>query len=118
MPLARLEFNTKYTTIFEANVDGTKVKKEWSFRTKKFKEKLYRINTNKSTLKVKAGSTIILYMVPNNRRDILKGYSVRGDIKATFLDQNTLRVTLPKRRTSKKMYLKFGKYKKVSFIIE
>lgn len=118
MPLGRLEFNTSYTAVFEAKVDGTKVKKQWSFRTKKFKEKLYRINTNKRTLTVKAGSTIILYIVPSNRRDILKGYTARGDVKATFLDQNTLRVTLPKRRTLKKVYLKFGKGKKVSFIIK
>lgn len=57
-------------------------------------------------------------MTPNNCRDILKGYTARGDVKATFLDQNTLRVTLPKRRSSGRVYLKFGKSKKVSFIIE
>ena len=118
MPLARLEFDTRYIAVFEAKVDGSKVKKQWSFRTRKFKEKLYRINTNKSTLTVKAGSTIILYMAPDNRRDIIKDCMVKGDVKATFLDHNTLRVTLPKRRSSGRVYLKFGESKKVSFIIK
>ena len=116
MPLARLEFDTTYSVVFEAKVDGSMVKKEWSFRTKAFKNLLYRVNQNKTTLKVKSGSTIILYMVPNTRHDILHGYTAKGNVKATFLDQNTLEVTLPEKDASGELFIMFDKYKKVSFI--
>ena len=118
MPLARLEFNSTYTAIFEGKVDGHSIKRKWSFKTTRFKEMLYRVNKSKSTLSVKAGSTIILYMVPANRRDILSKYTARGKVKAIFLDQNTLKVTLPKYGSVANVSLQFGKYKKVSFLLQ
>jgi len=117
MPLARLEFNTSYTVIFEAIADGRKVKKRWSFKTENFKEKMYRITEKKTTLNVKAGSTAILYVVPSSRKDILHAYKSRGGIKASFLDQNTVKVIFPKRSSSGRVSLGFGK-KKVFFNIE
>ena len=117
MPLKRLEFDTTYTALFEAKVDGKKVKKQWSFRTTKFKEKLYRVTAKKTTLRVKAGTTIILYMVPDTRKDILRSHISRGGAKVSYLDQNTLSVTLPKRRSSGRVSLELGK-KKVFFNIE
>jgi len=117
MPLDRLEFDTKYTAVFEAVADGKKVKKRWSFRTEDPKEKVYRITQKKTTLKVKAGSTVLLYIVPNSRNDILRSYKSRGEIKVSFLDQNTLKVVFPKRRSSGRVSLGLGK-KKVYFTIE
>lgn len=117
MPLKRLEFNTTYTVVFEAVADGRKVKKKWSFSTTKFKNELYRITDKKTTLTVRAGETVILYMVPDSRKDILRSYKVRGGIKVSNLDQNTLKVILPKRRSSGRVSLTLGK-KKVFFTIE
>jgi hypothetical protein len=117
MPLARLEFKTTYTAVFEAVVDGRRIKKRWSFSTEDPKEKVYRITKNKTTLKVKAGSGAIIYMVPNSRKDILRGYKSRGGIKVSFLDQNTLKVIFPKRRSSGRVSLGLGK-RKVYFTIE
>jgi len=117
MPLARLEFGTRYTAVFEAVADGFKVKKRWSFTTEKPKEKVYRITKNKTTLKVRSGSAAILYMVPSSRKDILRGYKSRGGIKVSFLDQNTLKVIFPKRHSSGRVSLGLGK-KKVYFTIE
>lgn len=117
MPLKRLAFNSIYTAVFEAEADGRKVKKQWSFRTTKFEEKLYRITAKKTTLTVKAGRTIILYMVPDSRKDIILSHISRGGAKVSYLDQNTLRVTLPKRRSSGRVSLDLGK-KKVFFNIE
>lgn len=117
MPLARLEFGTTYTGLFEAVADGRNVKKRWSFRTEDPKEKVYRIIKKKTTLKVKAGSTVIIYLVPRSRKDILRGYKSRGSIKVSFLDQNTLKVTLPKRRSSGRVSLSLGK-RKVYFTIK
>ena len=117
MPLARLEFGTTYTVVFEAVADGYKVKKRWSFRTEDPKEKVYRITKNKTTLKVKAGSTAIIYSVPSSRKDILRAYKSRGGIKVSFLDQNTLKVIFPKRRSSGRVSLALGK-RKVYFTVE
>ncbi|UPT78379.1 CAP domain-containing protein [Sulfurovum sp. XGS-02] len=117
MPLKRLEFNTRYSAVFEGVADGTKVKKQWRFRTAKPEEKIYRVSENRTTLAVKAGSTALLYMVPVSRKDILHSYRSRGGIKASFMDQNTLRVTFPKRRSSGRVSLDFGK-QKVFFDVE
>ena len=117
MPLARLEFGTTYTAVFEAVADGRKVKKRWSFSTEDPKEKVYRITKNKTTLKVRSGSTAIIYIVPSSRKDILRGYKSRGGIKVSFLDQNTLKVVFPKKRSSGRVRLDLGK-RKVYFTIE
>lgn len=117
MPLRRLEFDTKYTVVFEAVADGTKVKRDWTFRTVKPEEKIYRVSGNKTKLAVEAGSTALLYMVPDSKEDILHSYRSRGGVNASFLDQNTLKVTFPKRRSSGRVSLDFGK-KKVFFDVE
>ncbi len=117
MPLKRLEFDRSYTAVFEAVADGTKVKKRWSFTTVKLKEKVYRITENKTKLAVPLGSTAVLYIVPGSGKDILHSYKSRGGIKASFLDQNTLKVTFPKRRSSGRVSLDFGK-KKVLFDVQ
>lgn len=114
MPLNRLEFDTTYTVIFEADSNGENVKKHWSFRTMKPEAKLYRVSENKTKLTVESGSKALLYMVPDSRNDILHSYRSSGGIKASFLDQNTLKVTFPKRRSSGRVSLDFGK-KKVFF---
>ncbi len=117
MPLRRLEFDTRYTAVFEAVSDGTKVKKHWTFRTAKPEEKIYRVSDHKTKLAVQAGSTALLYMVPDSGKDILHSYRSRGGINASFLDQNTLKVTFPKRRSSGRVSLDFGK-KKVFFDVQ
>lgn len=117
MPLKRLEFDTSYTAVFEAVSDGNKVIKRWSFRTVKPEKNIYRVSENKTKLTVQAGSTALLYMVPDSEKDILHNYRSRGGIKASFLDQNTVKVTFPKRRFSGRVSLDFGK-KKVFFDVQ
>lgn len=117
MPLKRLEFDTKYTAVFEAVADGNQVKKRWSFRTVKPQENIYRITKDKTKLTVPSGSTAVLYMVPNSREDIVYRYRSAGGIKVSFLDQNTLSIIFPKRRSSGRVSLDVGK-KKVFFDVE
>lgn len=117
MPLKRLEFDTNYTALFEASADGQNVKKNWSFRTVKPDEKIHRVTDEKTKLTVQAGSTAVLYMVPDSGKDILHSYRSRGGIKASFLDQNTLKLTFPKRLTSGNVSLDFGR-KKVFFEVQ
>lgn len=117
MPLQRLEFGSEYTAVFEALADGRKIRERWSFSTVKPKEPLYRMTEETAHLSVPSGSTILLYVVPASREDILYSSKARGDIKALFLDQNTLRVTFPKRRSPGKASLEFGR-KKVTFDVQ
>lgn len=116
MPLRRLEFDREYMAVFEAKVDGRIIKKQWSFRTKNFKETVYRINQKETVLTLKAGSSIVLYIVPATQADILSSYTVRGNINVSFLDQNTFKVTLEKKRSLGKSTLHFGEKRQVSFI--
>ena len=118
MPLARLEFAQRYRVEFKAVADGVKVKKQWTFSTLKPKEKLYRVSNNKVTLHVKAGKTILLYMVPSHRKDLLKNYRMKGGGSAVFIDQHTLKVTLPRMTSSGRVSITFGNKKKVSFTVE
>jgi hypothetical protein len=57
-------------------------------------------------------------MVPSHRRDLLKSYRASGGVKATFLEQNTLKITLPRKKSSGRMSITFENKKKVSFIVE
>ena len=118
MPLARLEYAKKYKVVFEAIADGIKIKKSWEFETLVYKEKLYRVSKSKVTVHVKAGESIILYIVPSHRKDLLKSYRSSGGIKAIFLDQNTLKVTFPRKKSSGKASITFANKKKVSFLVE
>lgn len=117
MPLKRLEFDTKYAAVFEALADGSQMKRSWSFRTAKPQENIYRITKDKTKLKVVLGSTVVLYMVPDSREDIVHSYRSSGGIKVSFLDQNTLRVTFPNKHYLGRAGLDFGR-KKVSFDVQ
>lgn len=118
MPLARLEYNQTYRVSFEAVADGSVVKKSWVFNTAKTSHKVHRVAQKNESIHVKSGETITLYMVPSNRKDILNGYTTRGNIKVVFIDPNTLRVTLPKEKSSNRINITFSNKKKVSFIVD
>ncbi|HSR74347.1 MAG TPA: hypothetical protein VLL31_05850, partial [Sulfurovum sp.] len=67
-------------------------------------------------LSVGSGTTAILYFVPNSKEDIVHSYRARGSLKVSFLDQNTLKLTFPKRDSSGRLGLDVGQ-KKVFFDI-
>ncbi len=108
MPLKRLEYGTTYHVKFEAMADGKKVKKRWKFSTKNPKGKLYKITKKRSTLKVKRGEKIVLYFEPKSNKDILSTIKYTGKLHTTYLDRNTLLVTVPKKRLSRDYSLKAG----------
>ena len=117
MPLKRLEFNTLYTASFEAVADGKKVKKNWVFRTTKPKYTLYRVIQDHTTLSVEKGSTVVVYIVPSSKNDIIHSYKPRGGMKVSLLDQNTLEITFPKKRPLGKVSVEIGK-KKIFFNVK
>jgi len=111
MPLKRLEFGRRYTVVFEADADGDTIRKRWSFSTVKPQEPLYRITEKTTVLSVRSGSTVVLYFVPHSKEDIIQSYRARGSIKGSFLDQNTLKITFPKRASSGRISLDVGRRK-------
>ena len=117
MPLKRLEFGMRYTAVFEAIVDGKKIEKKWSFSTKNIEEPFYKITQSETILKLKKGATVILYVVPSHPNDIIKTYRIQRGMKVRFLDQNTLKVTLPSEAMVKHATLTLGK-KKIVFNIQ
>ena len=108
MPLQRLEYGTRYRAEFEAVADGKRVKKSWKFTTKKPKGTFYKITKKKTTLKVKRGERIVLYFEPRSKKDVLGRIKYTGKLHTTYLDKNTLLVTLPNKRSSRGYSLKAG----------
>jgi len=108
MPLERLEFGTTYRAEFEAVADGKRVKKSWKFTTKKPKGTVYKITKKKTTLKVKRGEKIVLYFEPRSKKDVLGRISYTGKLHTTYLDRNTLLVTMPNKRSTRAYSLKVG----------
>ncbi len=106
MPLKRLEYSTTYRVEFEAIADGKKVKKSWYFTTKNPKGTLYKITKNKTRIKVKQGEKIVLYFEPKSNKDLLGRIKYTGKLKSTYLDRNTLLVTLPNKRSSRRYTLR------------
>ena len=108
MPLKRLEYGTTYRAEFEAVADGKKVKKSWRFTTKKPKGTLYKITKKKTTLKVNRGEKIVLYFEPRSKKDVLGRIKYTGKLHTTYLDKNTLLVTMPNKRSARGYSLKAG----------
>lgn len=117
MPLKRLDFSQRYTAEFKAIADGKLIQKSWTFRTTELKEKVYTITEDRTDIKINAGTSIVLYIVPGSKKNIVRSYRKRGDIKVVFLDQNTMKITAPSRATSRKVSLDFGR-RKVFFTIQ
>jgi len=83
MPLKRLEYGVSYQVEFEALADGKRVKRSWKFTTKE--------------------PQIILYFEPRSNKDILSDLRHSTKLQTTYLDLNTLLVTIPD-RCSRKQY--------------
>jgi len=108
MPLKRLEYATKYRVEFKAIADRRKIYKKWSFTTKRPKGTLHKITKKKTVIKLKNGQKIILYFEPRSRKDVLKGVSHKGKFIVSYLDANTLEVTIPNKHSRGIYSLKSG----------
>lgn len=117
MPLERLDFSKRYTAEFKAIADGKQIEKRWSFSTTKMKEKIYTVTQDRTDITLNRGRSIILYIVPGSKKNIVRSYRSRGKINVRFLDQNTLKITAPAKAVSGKVSLDFGR-RKVFFTIK
>ncbi|AKF24632.1 hypothetical protein YH65_03940 [Sulfurovum lithotrophicum] len=98
MPLKRLDYDQTYQVEFEAMADEKRIQKRWEFRTKGFKQKLYRITKRNTTVNVKKGEKIVLFFEPRSNQDVLECINYTDKLHITCHDQNTLLVTVPKNR--------------------
>jgi hypothetical protein len=117
MPLNRLEFSTSYTAVFDAIVDGKRIEKRWEFRTTDLKDKLYTIREDRTNITLTKGSSIVIYIVPGSKKNIVRSYRTSGDLEVVFLDQNTMKVTAPLGTVRKNVRLDFGR-RKVFFTVQ
>jgi hypothetical protein len=93
IPLQRLDYDSKYSVYFEVRTDKGTIKQKWSFFTKKFNKPLYTITKRDTTINLpKSTDTIVLYIKPKNRKDIIKGLKFKGKAKVEFIDPNTIKV--------------------------
>ena len=106
MPLKRLEYAMTYRVAFEAVADGKKVKKSWKFTTKKPKARLYKITKKRTKLHIEKNEKIVLYFVPRSRKDVLGRVTLSKPLHVRYLDQNTLEVILPHKRSIRGYSLK------------
>jgi len=106
MPLKRLRYGMTYHVVFEALADGKTIKKDWKFRTKKPKGKMYTIIKKKTILHIKKGENTLLYFIPKNRKDILKNVIISDALFVRYIDLNTLEIIVPKKYAAKECHLK------------
>jgi len=117
MPLKRLEYGIVYQVEFEAVADGKRIEKSWCFATQKPEGTLYKITKKNTTLKVKRGEKIILYFEPRSKKDVLSKVRHIDKLHISYLDQNTLVVTVPNKRLLRSYTLKTGT-RNVTLIID
>jgi len=92
IPLQRLDYDATYKTYFEANTNRGRVKLKWKFHTLKFDKPTYKITKQYTQIKTKQDS-IILYIKPRNRKDIITKIKIKGKAKIDFIDANTLQLS-------------------------
>lgn len=98
-PLQRLNWNTSYRVEASYVQDGQSKQTQWTFATQSLPYPYYVTSSLANEVNVKSGQTYSVYFAPQNGTDRLQGYSgsLSGggvDLQASFLDQNTLNVTI------------------------
>ncbi|NOR56585.1 MAG: hypothetical protein GQ531_10325 [Sulfurovum sp.] len=93
-PLKRLEYDTEYRAEIAYSVKGKLETLSWAFVTQKPTESLHKIETKDATLHLEKGKSHILYFPPHNAHDLLKQLQFPADVDITFIDHNTLKLTV------------------------
>jgi hypothetical protein len=93
-PLKRLEYDTDYRAEIVYKEKGKKRSVSWHFHTRKPKEPMFRIAKREGSITIQKGRSYLVYLVPLNGHDMIKGVTFPEDVDVRFLDNNTLRITL------------------------
>jgi len=93
-PLERLEYNTKYKAIASYRIKRKVFTREWSFYTRKLKEPFSIVNTNNASITIKPHIKHTIYFKPIDTHDTIKNLKFPADVHVSFLDNNTIELTL------------------------
>jgi len=93
-PLKRLAYNETYHAEITYKTQGKIEKKRWSFSTIKIEEKYIQIEKTYETLTLKAQEGYVLYFPPVDAHDLLGNLQFPEGVAITFLDHNTIRLTV------------------------
>jgi hypothetical protein len=92
MPLQRLKYDTVYDAEIIYRHKGKKHSLHWQFHTRIPEEKMIRITKKETTVRMRRGETLLLYLVPRNGHDIPRRVVFPENVHVTFVDNNTLRI--------------------------
>ena len=93
-PLKRLDFNSQYKAELSYRVKGKNESLSWAFVTKKPTEAMSIIETQNATVHLDKGKSHILYFPPADPQDMIKNIQFPEDVDITFIDHNTLKLTV------------------------
>ena len=93
-PLQRLEYNQEYRAEISYTSKGKKETLIWYFHTRKPTEEFHLITQKEETISIDHGKSHIVYFRPHDPHDIIKNIQFPVDIDITFLDNNTIKLTL------------------------
>jgi hypothetical protein len=91
-PLERLAYDTDYKAEIVYREKGRKQHLSWQFHTVVPNEKMLRITTGEATINIKRDQSYLLYIVPLNSHDVIKGVTFPDDVYVRFTDNSTLRL--------------------------
>jgi uncharacterized protein YkwD len=98
-PLERLAYDTDYKAEIVYREKGKKNYLSWQFHTRVPGERMLRITTKEVTITIKKDESYLLYIVPLNAHDVIKGVVFPDDVYVRFVDNNTLRLKLMSQRS-------------------
>ena len=93
-PLERLVYNSRYRAVLRYRHKGELQEHIWHFSTTQIEEPLYSITDTEQTVHIKPNSSGVLYFVPQDAHDLLGNIHYPQRVSVTFLDHNTLKLSL------------------------
>ncbi len=93
-PLQRLDYNQKYRAELSYVSKGKEETIIWYFHTQKPTEEFHLITQKEETISIDPAKSHIIYFRPHDPHDIIKNIQFPADIDISFLDNNTIKLTL------------------------
>ena len=117
-PKYRLDWGSKYTAVFDYEINGSKKEIKWSFYTKSLPYPYYKVNSNEFNATILANKTYAFYFVPQDGDDKFNSVSVSYNVKNidfNFIDFNTIKIKLIG-EVGQKAIISLGNKKLILFI--
>ncbi len=93
-PLQRLEYDQKYRAEVTYVSKGKRETLIWYFHTQRPTEEFHLITQKEETISIDSAKSHIIYFRPHDPHDIIKNLQFPADIDISFLDNNTIKLTL------------------------